>query len=218
MNSINDTPLGLAVRLAGSGETVNTRLNSAGVEWNIPTDIADVTAHVWAFSVAGNELIRVEAYGDGAGGITSAAAYINAFFSVSAGMDVTGAVSFFDQVIFFDNVFLNQDLTVNTIEVTKKIHINYSTVTSAGDLTLGVTNYNVVQGTTTINRILRTGFFAGDEITLEIPDGLTLKDNQGPSGEYMPFKLGADKVIPAGSIVRLVLNINQSDWVPLYTF
>lgn len=73
MPALIDTPLKVSMKMAASGETENTKDNSAGLAFNIPVTGVDVSAHSWDFQIDSNSFIKMSATGDGAGSIVSKA-------------------------------------------------------------------------------------------------------------------------------------------------
>lgn len=189
-----------------SGAIVETIISSAGITENIPISLTDTDQHMWAWTVAGKELLQIWAYGNGAGdvdhGDKNIALYGNAIFYgdliVSNAVGGTGSI-----------------YAVNVSNIGRTNCTAKSSVLSASDLVLGATNFNKVTGGNVINGIDATNWYPGDEIILEFPEAHTIKHDGSPSIGIpkIKFDSGTDLDVVAGSIVKFVLNYDATYWL-----
>jgi hypothetical protein len=81
-----------------------------------------------------------------------------------------------------------------------------SDVANANDITLGDGNYFIITGTTTINRILSTGWTTGSEIILQADDSVKITHTGAmPGSGYYGVKLAgsADYDMTAGDVLKI---------------
>jgi hypothetical protein len=70
---LDNTDLISVTRRTKSSAAVNTRDNSEGIFWDIPTSGADTNLHEWIWQIGGKVFMDLAAEGDGNGGITNSA-------------------------------------------------------------------------------------------------------------------------------------------------
>jgi len=92
------------------------------------------------------------------------------------------------------------------------------TVASATNLTLGDGNYFRITGTTSIVRIVKTGWQSGSVVTLLIPVNCTVSNNSGGDGENGGIELvGALTVVSGsnGATLTLRYNSDTNSWMEI---
>lgn len=104
---------------------------------------------------------------------------------------------------------------VNSLQVAKRIlGAKGADVASANDVTLGDGNYFEFTGTTTINRILTTGWTAGSTVVCRFTTSLTVAHNVASGSGYAGILItsdGADLAISTPTVLTLVYN--GTNWI-----
>lgn len=98
------------------------------------------------------------------------------------------------------------------INITKRSLGASVTTASANNLTLGITNQNIISGTTIINAITTTGWTAGSKVTLIFQGVVTVKHNTaGGAGTAKLFLAGSVDLVTAANTV-LGLEYDGTQW------
>jgi len=109
---------------------------------------------------------------------------------------------------YHDTNDLNLDVAGGGFRVNTRLKTaKGANVASATDITLGTDgNYFSITGTTTIDTISGTGWFAGSEITLSLASGITLNHNTAGTGASLLLAGGANLTTTAASTIKFIYN------------